>query len=412
MRRILTVLLAVVTACVAQPPERSPLPDVDDALPVPLGCQLAVGESQGVRVQSVLPDTPATDVLEEGDLIVAIDADQVGSRPELMDLMTTRAPGQTIDVTFFRNELTETVSITLAPNPNDVTRPMMGVIIETAFATISPDDADSVVTPSDTARLIDIADEIYLFDPLANTWQALGITPPDVARWVSTSTGLYSVRELDNGTVEIVDLLTDQGITDDGFQGWQLRRLIGTVGHTLVAVVVEDVPDRPGFINVAIAGFDPIAARTVWMAPVSSTFGVPVAAIGSLDDTAFLMIGANAETGQQSGLRVFDNMGRPRNEETAVATGEPVGWFDLQSMTFKTADDTVSVANLIDGSTTTYALPQDLIGANLAAVGDGQHILAISGRDLLVHDLADVGDTYAIATNCAVGPIGSPGWGR
>jgi hypothetical protein len=410
MRRILPSLLLVATACVAQPPERSPLPDVGEVVPEPIGCQVSVGEPSGVKVVSVLPDTPAVGVFQEQDLIIEIDGTAIDTRPALFELMNGYAPGDTIEITYIRGDDTMTDSVTLTANPSDGTRPLIGLTLLTAFTTISLEEANDIVEPSRAARPLDVGGQIYLFDPLANTWQPLGISPPDDARWASTSTGIYSVTGTD--TVQILDLITGGTIEDDGFEGWELRRLMGAVGDDLIVLITSEVLDQPGFINLAIAGFDPLSAETLWISPISTTFGVPVSAIGSLDDSAFLLIGVGAETGEESGFAVYNSRGMPQEATISLELGEPIGWFDVQSMAFQTGEDMITVANLIDGSSTTYPLPQGLIGASaVATVGDGQHIIAISGRNLMLHDLANAGDSQPVATNCAVGQTGDPGWG-
>ena len=83
MRRVLPVLLLVVAACVAQPPERAPLPDVEDVLPEVAGCRLSVGEPLGVRVVTVSSTGAAAGQLEEDDIITSVDGMPTVTRPDL-----------------------------------------------------------------------------------------------------------------------------------------------------------------------------------------------------------------------------------------------------------------------------------------------------------------------------------------
>ena len=258
MRRALAVILVIfLGACAAEPPERATLPDLAEVLDEPVGCQLSVGEPRGVAIVSVIEPSAASGILEEGDVITEVDGVATVTRSDLTDIMAGHSPEDVVEFGFIRDGEAETATITLGANPNEPSRAMIGITIETAFDQIAPDQADDVVAPSDTARPIHIGETLLLFDPLRNTWQQTGIVPPADTRWVSTSTGIYSVEGEDD--VSIVDLMSGETIEDDGYQGWEPLRLIGTVGQELIVVISSDVPDQPGFVNLAIAGFNPIS---------------------------------------------------------------------------------------------------------------------------------------------------------
>jgi hypothetical protein len=410
MRRLLAGLTVVLIAgCAAQPPERSPLPDVAEAVPEPLGCLLSVGEPQGVTVLSVTGDGAAVGALEDGDIITAIEGSPTETRPAWSELMTGYGPGEEIEVEYVRDGVAGTATITLAPNPADSTRGMIGITVQTAYDQVPLEEADDVVAPSETARPIVVGGKLVLFDPLANTWQLTGITPPEDTRWVSTSTGFYSVTE--TTPVQIVDLLTGDPIADDGFQDWDPQRLIGVVGDNLLLVVTAEIPDQPGFVNLAIASFDPRTNQTLWVSPVGASFGIPVAAYGSQDGSAFVAVGADAESGDQAGVTLYDSAGTPQNQGPLNEHGDPMGWFDATAMAFRTDEETITVYDFTDGSTTPYQLPETVAGAVTATVGDGRHIIAVRERDMLLQDLIDPNFSAPLATNCVIGRAGDPGWG-
>lgn len=409
MRRALPVLLIVVSACVAQPPERAPLPDVEDVLPQAAGCQLNVGEPLGVLVVTISSTGAAAGLLEEGDIITSIDGMATVTRPDLTEIMTGFGPGDQITVEYTRDGSDASTVITLGTNPEDETRGMIGVTVQTAFETVDLDSVNDTIEPSPTARPIQVGDTLYLVDPLTNTWQGMGITPPSDTRWVSTSTGIYSV--IGDDPVQVLDLLTGEPIADDGFRDWDPLRLIGAVADHVLVVVSAAIPDQPGFVSLGVAAFDPRSGETAWVSPVSNEFGVPVAAFGSPDDSAFLAVGADPESGEQMGVGLFNASGAIQTTTGLDGLGTPIGWHDDTRMAFRTSEGVVSIHDFIDGSTETFELPQNLFGSEAAAVGDGENLIVVGERTLLLQSLTDPGVSSPLATNCRVGRTGDPGWG-
>ena len=409
MRRAFPALLLLVVSCAAQPPERAPLPDVEDVVSEPAGCQLAVGEPKGVDVVTVIDGGAAVGLLEEGDIISSIGGVVTTTRPDLTEAMAAYGPGETIDIVYTRDGEEETASVTLTPNPNDESKGMIGVTVQTAFDHVGLEEADDVIRPSPTARPIQIGEELILFDPLDRTWQRTGVSPPGDTRWVSSTTGFYSVAGED--PVELLDLIEGAHVDDDGFRGWSAQRLIGTVGDLILLVVTAEIPDQPGFVNLAVAAFDPRSGGTAWVSPVPNTFGIPVAAFGSPDGTAFLAVGADPESGERAGVVLYDSSGTIRTTGGIDGLGDPIGWFDGVSAAFRTSEGVVSVHDFVSGETTTYDLPQNLYTSVAATVGDGQHLLVTGNRNLILQDLTDPVVSGTLASNCSIGPTGEPGWG-
>ena len=360
MRRLIPAVLLVVAACAAQPPERSPLPDVGEVLPELQGCQLNVGDPLGVTVTSVADGGAAAGLLQSGDVIVAIGDSSTPNRPLLSDVMSEQSPGETTTISFLRDGQAETVEITFGENETDPDRAMIGVTVQTAFDSIGLSAADDVVGPSETARLVELAGNLYVFDPLNSVWQQTGITPPNETRWVATSAGVYSVNAED--PAKIIDLIGGEIIEDDGFNGWAARRLLGTLGEHLLVFVTAEIPDQPGFVNVGIAAFDPLLGATAWVSPIASTFGVPVAAFGAPNNDSFIAVGARTSKPGSKPASCSSMLPVAPNTETELATlGEPMGWFDEQSLAFRSSDETVSVLNLVDGDhRQAFELPSNL----------------------------------------------------
>ncbi|MET3682032.1 PDZ domain-containing protein [Alkalibacillus flavidus] len=85
----------------------------------------------GTYVAGVLPDMPAADVIEPGDEIIAINGYDVESTEEIIERTSSYEMGDEIDVTVLRNEEEVTVSVELAPLPQEPDRPGMGVSLVT-----------------------------------------------------------------------------------------------------------------------------------------------------------------------------------------------------------------------------------------------------------------------------------------
>ena len=408
VKRAIPAFLLVMTACVAQPPERAALPEVAAVLEEPVGCQISVGAPNGVMVDDVIEGTAADGVLANEDVIVAVDGRSTPSVSALVEVMDTKGVGDPLTVEVLREGESLEQTLTLGSNPADPSSPQIGVLIRTAFDTISPQEANSVVAPSPTARPIGIGNSLMIFDSVSGDWQHTEIEVFTDMNWVATRSGFYFI---DPDSLEIRNLITGTTVPDDGFQAWEPRRLIGSLGAALLLVVTAEIPDQPGFVNVAIASFDPIDGVTAWASPVLSGFGIPVAAYSNQDASLFVAVGIDQESGTETGINVFDAGGALQTSADLLSLGSPIGWFDADSVAFRSAEDVVSIHRLADGRTETHPVPATLVDAPLVAAGDGTHMLAINGRDLVLEDIAGGGETLTLAENCSIGRIGEPGWG-
>jgi hypothetical protein len=406
----LAVVLLLFAACAAQPPERDTLPDIADVLPEPEGCLLSVGEPRGVEVDDVVAGSSSDGVLQPGDVIVAIDGATTTDVAALVDVMAGHSPGDTIRISYRRDEAESAASITLGANPTDATKPQIGIMIRTDFARVAVDDIEGAVTPGLLTRPISIGGRMLVLDPEEIAWEPIDLEVTPEANWVATTHGIFSLS-IDENPV-ITNHTTGLEVETDGFQGWSPGRLIGSIGPQLLLVVSTDIPDQPGFVNIAIALFSPDTGTTRWVSPNLPDFGIPVAAFGALDESAFVAVGADQETGAIMGVEFFDANGVVRDRGDLTELGTPIGWFDGTSMAFLPSEELVSVFSFVDGSIENYTLASGLIGALLASVGDGRHVLAVDGRDLLVNDITVSGsEVRTLADNCTITRIGETGWG-
>jgi S1-C subfamily serine protease len=90
------------------------------------------GATQGALITRVVPNSPADEAgVEQGDTIVAVDAQEVGPENDLADLITAHNPGETVTLEVARSgeESEESIelSVTLGEHPEDADVAYLGV---------------------------------------------------------------------------------------------------------------------------------------------------------------------------------------------------------------------------------------------------------------------------------------------
>ncbi len=88
----------------------------------------AIG-TDGVVVQQLVPDTPADDLLELGDTIVAIDGETTTTTTTLVEILAGRSPGDEIELTVedLAGNEPETIVVSLAANPDNPEAGFLGI---------------------------------------------------------------------------------------------------------------------------------------------------------------------------------------------------------------------------------------------------------------------------------------------
>ena len=77
-------------------------------------------DMEGVLLQRVLPDTPASDAgLRQGDIILAMDGNDLPNTGELSKFLMTRAPGEVVETDILRDGDEMTLEITLGTRPDN-----------------------------------------------------------------------------------------------------------------------------------------------------------------------------------------------------------------------------------------------------------------------------------------------------
>jgi PDZ domain-containing protein len=96
----------------------------------------------GVLVTGVFADTPASGLLREGDLVVAVDRQRVRTLQELRSVVGRREPGERVDLTVRRADNRQRITVGTIPNPNEPRRPFMGIQVDQAADVELPLDVD------------------------------------------------------------------------------------------------------------------------------------------------------------------------------------------------------------------------------------------------------------------------------
>ena len=77
-------------------------------------------DMEGVLLQRVLPDTPAADAgLQQGDIILAMDGNDLPNTGELSKFLMTRAPGEVVETDILRDGDAMALEITLGTRPDN-----------------------------------------------------------------------------------------------------------------------------------------------------------------------------------------------------------------------------------------------------------------------------------------------------
>jgi PDZ domain-containing protein len=94
---------------------------------------LGYSYTERVGVVYVEPGKPADGLLEAKDEILAIDGTAITSAKQFVSVMAGYKPGDKITVTYLRDGKTGTVHLTLGANPDDPSKPLMGVYAGTIY---------------------------------------------------------------------------------------------------------------------------------------------------------------------------------------------------------------------------------------------------------------------------------------
>lgn len=101
-------------------------------------------KTQSITVLSTMPGTPAEKVLEPGDRIVALDGKPIEESDDLIQSISEKKVGDTVQVTFIRKDKEQTESVNLADisaEDHEQPRPGLGIYLA-AVQTVQAEDDD------------------------------------------------------------------------------------------------------------------------------------------------------------------------------------------------------------------------------------------------------------------------------
>ncbi len=82
-----------------------------------------------VRVEEVLRESPARGLLQEGDVILAVDGKAVSTADEAVKSIGARRPGTPVGLTIRRDGLIEDFTVRTVPHPEDRARAAVGILV-------------------------------------------------------------------------------------------------------------------------------------------------------------------------------------------------------------------------------------------------------------------------------------------
>ena len=412
MRRSLrlSLVLVVLTACVGQsPPERTPLPDAATIIPEPEECQLLVGEGQGVRIEEIIAESGADGVLEVGDLLVSVNDQAVASATDLRQILAEQDVGETITVTVEREGTELDESIDLGPNPDAPDRPLLGVMITTAFTELAPVDLEeSTLTGGNFARPVSIAGELYAFDPLEVEWTSLGATTP-TENWIVTGDRVLFLQDRDQPGSALIDSANEEQLVFE-IGDWNGSNLLGTLDDRVIVSVTRPVEGSDEQVEVAVMLVDFGARNAEWIWQVTADSGIPLASYPSPSGAQILLVGENPESGEIH--HTLLSAEGARTGSAAVPAGfVGLGWFDEQRILVGGDAQGLHIVDLGGADPVVLEVPPVLTALRRVwPVGDGEHVLGESGNALVRFSTDPDAEVRTLLDNCVINQIGDLGW--
>lgn len=399
--------LAGLAACAGQqPPERSALPEVAAVVDAARSCVFLAGEGTGVRVDEVVAGSAADGVLQPGDLLVGLDGRNVASTADVFRLLSGKEVGDRLELEVERDGALREAVLTLTANPDDPSRPRIGIAIVTRFDEVEPATLAVGARLGAHSRLVEVDGLLYGLDPVSAVAVPTGVEPPE-SPWFAAGGTLYRLEGAGTDSARIVgDDGTRIEIADAGITPYQV---VGAVDGSLVV----GLAGTDGAVY--LARVNPTSPpETVWTAEIEEASGVPGAAFASPDGDRVLVVGFPPGAEGPFRLRVLD-----------AATGEEVvgdqvlgdvrpavafGWFDDRRVVVQTQEGGIALLSVADGELEAVQLRVAVEeGDRLFPVGDGVHLLIARPFELLRSGLEASVETRRLITRCDVGAIGLPG---
>ena len=100
-----------------------------------LGYPVKLQSPPGTVIEAVVPQGPSVGKLREQDVILAVDGRRTPSLTELRKVIGSHRPGDPVELTVRRGQRLRQVKIKTVPDPQNRTRPMIGVFSSCASQT-------------------------------------------------------------------------------------------------------------------------------------------------------------------------------------------------------------------------------------------------------------------------------------
>ncbi|HJQ95488.1 MAG TPA: PDZ domain-containing protein [Acidimicrobiia bacterium] len=412
MCRILSISLVLVLAgCGQAAPPRGTLPEAEIVVPEPQSCVVLIGESLGVAIEEVVADSAADGVLLSGDVLVSVDGEEVTSAMVLREILATRAVGDSVSIVVRRDGDEMSQEVVLGANPDAPDRPMLGVLVTTAFERIPPTELGTgTELDSDFARATSIAGQMYAFDPIAGSWTSLDLATP-AQTWAVIGDRILTLENPNTADSALVDHVNGEELLFE-VAGWNGSQILGTLDDAIVTAVTRPVEGEADLVQVAVMLVDFIGRTAVWIWPASPELGLPVASFPSPDKSRLLIVGQDQETSEFRHT-VLLATGQVQVEGlTSPAGAIALGWYDDESILVGSDLGGLALVDIESDESTVVELPA-AIGTIRRAwpVGDGTHLLAETGASLVRFERDGGEEIRTLADNCQLELLGDPGFG-
>lgn len=379
-------------------------------VPEPQTCVVLIGESLGVAIEDVIVDSAADGVLLSGDVLVSVDGEEVTSATVLREILATRAVGDSVSIVVRRDGDEMSQEVVLGANPDAPDRPMLGVLVTTAFERIPPTELGTgTELDSDFARATSIAGQMYAFDPIAGSWTSLDFATP-AQTWAVIGDRILTLENPNTADSALVDHVNGEELLFE-VAGWNGSQILGTLDDGIVTAVTRPVEGEADLVQVAVMLVDFIRRTAVWIWPASPELGLPVASFPSPDKSRLLIVGQDQETSEFRHT-VLLATGQVQVEGlTSPAGAIALGWYDDESILVGSDLGGLALVDIESDESTVVELPA-AIGTIRRAwpVGDGTHLLAETGASLVRFERDGGEEIRTLADNCQLELLGDPGF--
>lgn len=197
----------------------------------------------GVFVADVVPDSAAEGVLERGDVILAVDGEEILSDTELVESLGGRSSGETVELSLERHATgeAETVEVVLGGRDDDPSVGFLGVAPQTRLD-VNDDlpfevdiDSGSVGGPS-----AGLAFTLAILDQLTEG-ELTGGSQVAVTGTISVSGAVGSVGGVPQKAAAVRDLGIDVFIVPSALGEAELAEVLDRAGDELQIVPVDDL---------------------------------------------------------------------------------------------------------------------------------------------------------------------------